>query len=408
MRNTRYAQDSIAINASYARSLVSNMTQNKSSMALSLVDRLHSTLLLTDEIGKWVQLVSIVLAFLGNLLILLSSRAKKLPLYRILIRNLAYADLVYATLQILRIHARFNNNRWIFGDLMCRVSVFSNIAIANAMLMVTFIALERYRSLIHPLKPKLRRSVASRITISLWIFAFLIDLPIMIYSRVNNELGYTECHADFPTQSIASYSIGTFIAIFGFPFLITSACYILIGVHFFQKNSSTSNDTSEDQNSDLTRSKRKTESQKKMVLMLSLVVTALVITTLPNHVYSLWQTLAPKKNLSSRKTFIVLYGLCHLVHTHAWTNCLIYSIMDSKFRKNIYQSLCRGRRLMRGAWLPQNEKSNDFEVALRLVVPTRTMSKILIRSSYDMTNEAIQDGLTQHTHFSQDDISIQL
>ena len=63
---------------------------------------------------------------------------------------------------------------------------------------------------------------------------------------------------------------------------------------------------------------------------------------------------------------------------------------------------------MRGAWLPQNEKSNDFEVALRLVVPTRTMSKILIRSSYDMTNEAIQDGLTQHTHFSQDDISIQL
>ena len=187
-------------NLSYTHYLNQTRTKNASNIELYFIDDLQKALLLTDEIGKWVHLISILFAFVGNLLILAGSRARKLALYRVLIRNLAWADLVYAVTQIFRVHARFNGNHWVFGEFLCRFAALSNIAIANSMLMLTFIAVERYRSLIYPLKPKLRRVVALRVTIALWVCAFLVDLPIMLFSNITDVLGYKECYVAFPSN----------------------------------------------------------------------------------------------------------------------------------------------------------------------------------------------------------------
>ena len=363
-------------NLSYVHLSITGDAQNISNTELYIVDDLQPTLILIDDIGKWVQLISTAFALLGNSLILLGSRVNNLSLYRVLLRNLALADLVYAITQVFRIHARFNKNEWIFGDILCRFAVLSNISISNSMFMVTFIALERYRSLIHPLKPKLSHGLASQVTILLWICAFLVDLPILIFSTVTSELGYQECYTNFPPEHLTKYSISAFIIIFGLPFLITSACHVKIGMHFSQRKRAVSNpgDPSGDECLDFTRCQRKRQSQKKMVLMLSLVLGMLVMTTLPNHIYVLWQSLAPKNSSSSRRTFVTLFALCHLVHIHAWTNSLIYSIMDRKFRRNLRQSICGGRSSASNTVISSSKKSRDLNLAFSSGGPTKKMS----------------------------------
>ena len=378
-------------NSTYTHYLNQTRTKNVSNIELYFIDDLQKALLLTDEIGKWVHLISILFAFVGNLLILAGSRARKLALYRVLIRNLAWADLVYAVTQIFRVHARFNGNHWVFGEFLCRFAALSNIAIANSMLMLTFIAVERYRSLIYPLKPKLRRVVALRVTIALWVCAFLVDLPIMLFSNITDVLGYKECYVAFPSNYLTLYSTCAFLFIFVFPFLVTSVCYIIIGMHFLRgrKRRSGRDEVANDKNLDFVRSKRKTKSQMKMVTMLSLVVLALVLTTLPNHIYTLWHAIAPKKMYSSRKTFIILFALCHLVHFHSWTNSVIYSIMDRKFRRNLSQSICKGRQLFTKRKLSPRKKTRDLTAILIAGASAKKISRTVTSSKDDTRADII-------------------
>ena len=135
---------------------ISNLSTNISQIYGNVRNDWVETLIITDEICKWFQCVSVAITIIGNIIVLIgyipAKRSRDLSLPGLMIQILAGTDLLYAGTQIFDVHRRFNNNEWIFGDMMCKLFILSNASVTCSMFVVMLIALERHRSLVHPLK----------------------------------------------------------------------------------------------------------------------------------------------------------------------------------------------------------------------------------------------------------------
>lgn len=129
--------------------------------------------------------IIIVATLFGNILCLYillkpQRRLLKRPLY-IFIFNICIADIAVVACSMFFKMVDELYEDWIFGEVMCRIIEYSQRALFRVNVLTHLsIAFERYFSVVFALKPQVQmtKPIARQIITCIWIFSFLISIPL--------------------------------------------------------------------------------------------------------------------------------------------------------------------------------------------------------------------------------------
>ncbi|KAK2851896.1 hypothetical protein Q5P01_008172 [Channa striata] len=155
---------------------------------------------------------------------------KKLKIINVFVLNLGLADIMYLlTLPFLVVYY-FMNNKWIFGDVFCKITRFCfNLNLYGSIGFLTCISVYRYLVIVHPLRVKGRIAVRHSVGLSIivWSLVSVQSLPDMFYTKTyGNKPGkcYDTTHKTY-VEDYLKYNLGWTITGFCVPFLIILGCY---------------------------------------------------------------------------------------------------------------------------------------------------------------------------------------
>ncbi|KAM6953945.1 B2 bradykinin receptor [Aplochiton taeniatus] len=146
-----------------------------------------------------------VVGVVGNGLVLCVFCLQKKPctVADIYLGNLAAADLVMVSCLPFWAVTIANGYQWAFGEALCKLL---NVAISMnyycSVLFLVLVSVDRYLALVQPMRPsRLRRAAwAKRICLGIWLFGFLLSLPILLFRTVTYVVdpGVDACILAYP------------------------------------------------------------------------------------------------------------------------------------------------------------------------------------------------------------------
>lgn len=87
--------------------------------------------------------------------------------------------------------ARVLLDHWPFGEALCRLVPFvQTLSVYVSSLTMAAIAVDRYRAILTPLKPRLRPPHGLAVLLAVWLLAALAALPYALYSQVVTVFTY--------------------------------------------------------------------------------------------------------------------------------------------------------------------------------------------------------------------------
>ncbi|XP_029974565.1 P2Y purinoceptor 1-like [Salarias fasciatus] len=149
---------------------------------------------------------------------------------KIFMLNLGLADVLYLlTLPFLIVY-HFNDSKWIFGEIFCKVTRFGfNLNFYGSIGFLTCISMYRYLAIVHPLRVMGRITVTHSVLVSLvvWLLVSAQSVPDMFFmktSRSNTNKCFETTTNEY-VEDYLNYRLGWTLTGFCLPFLITVGCY---------------------------------------------------------------------------------------------------------------------------------------------------------------------------------------
>lgn len=181
-----------------------------------------------------------VVSFVGNFgvcyIVVRKSRMRSVTNF--FLANQALSDVLMAVLNIPFVVTKQLTNLWAVGRVMCHLVDYMGVmSVYVSTFILTIIAIDRHRVLVHPLRPRITMSTAIVIAISIWILAFLLAIPFAVFVKlvtykVGDTTGYT-CIEKYPLEHWSTIenatAWSTLIFQYILPFTIIAASYISIG-----------------------------------------------------------------------------------------------------------------------------------------------------------------------------------
>ena len=308
---------------------------------------LERELLLVDEISKWIALVSVILSLLGNGLVLVCNlKQSNLSPYKNLIVNLAIADLMYTFMQIFQVHRRFKLHVWEFGEFACKATIVSSSSLTCSMFTMSFMAVERFKSIVYPFHPRFTRKIIVIVVAILWALAVGFHVPFAMRKVTISRGGMQYCvnmwsRDDFDKKRF--YHLVVFVVTYPIPIVIIVLSSINIGHKVLRSGEGKINNQRLRKHSTSKVHKRCSSVRcRKLFCMFLWILLAFIVTTTPNYAQILWQNfgLNEKESIRNlRRTYFIFRILAPLVHIHSWMNPLIYSFSDKSFRDELQKTV---------------------------------------------------------------------
>lgn len=304
---------------------------------------LESELLLVDEISKWIALVSIILSLLGNGLVLVCNlKQSHLSPYKNLIVNLAVADLTYTFIQIFQVHRRFKHHVWEFGEFACKATILSSSSLTCSMFTMSFMAVERFKSIVYPFHPRFKKKIIASVVAILWALAIGFHVPFAMRKETISRDGMEYCINMWSRDDLVKkgfYHVVVFVVTYPIPLVIIALSSINI-VHTVLRGGQGKNNNQRLRKHSAIEVHRTCSLVRcrRLYWMFAWILLAFVVTTTPNHAQILWQNfgLNEKESIRNlRRTYLIFRILAPLVHIHSWMNPLIYSFSDKSFRDQL-------------------------------------------------------------------------
>ncbi|XP_030043289.1 lysophosphatidic acid receptor 6 isoform X1 [Microcaecilia unicolor] len=180
-----------------------------------------------------------ILGLAGNLLALwyfISTKTATTPA-NIFMVNLATIDLIFVLTLPYKIVYHAQDNNWIFGEAMCKITgslFFANLY--GSTLFLTCICIDRYIAVVHPIKSlKLKKPVYRIVTsVVIWLILAAAIMYLTFRGPLTStfENGNVACLENFSSESWKGRISGVslFAAVIGFfiPLMVIIICYPLI------------------------------------------------------------------------------------------------------------------------------------------------------------------------------------
>ena len=176
--------------------------------------------------------VIIITGTIGNLLLIIAiARTRNLKTSQYLILNLATVDFLTCTVSIPLDIIILIIRRWPFGAILCKLiyplqTVFMAVSVSTLLCM----ALERYRVIIHPLKPKISGKMILLVITLLWAVSIGLVSP---YGAALNMKTEDVCVESWPNNDMSwpkAFTLSVFLVLYMVPLFAISITYTRIGL----------------------------------------------------------------------------------------------------------------------------------------------------------------------------------
>uniref|UniRef100_A0A8C6VK89 Proteinase-activated receptor 1 n=1 Tax=Naja naja TaxID=35670 RepID=A0A8C6VK89_NAJNA len=151
--------------------------------------------------------------------------------------NLAFADVLFASVLPFRIVYSFSGNHWPFGPAMCNfVTATFYCNMYCSILLMTVISIDRFLAVVYPMQSLSWRTLrrASVVCVAIWLVSIAGVVPLLIAEQTTNiiPLNITTCHDVLKESDLQAYYRIFFIILFSFfffvPLIVCTICYVCI------------------------------------------------------------------------------------------------------------------------------------------------------------------------------------
>lgn len=292
------------------------------------------------------QIIVFLIGTVGNVLVcVVTSRKRNLKIVgNRLILNLAIADLGVLLINYpIHISKEFSIS-WPFGEFVCEtVFPFTLIFYGVGIGCITAIALHRYRMLVHCMKPQMNIQTVKRVLFLIWLLSFIIVvMPLFFVMKLQTipKIGIVICESLWPNQlSSQMYQTTIVLAFYIIPLSIIAVTYIRIRTKL--KDSIRRHDSYRRSSfRELTARKESVSrivQNRRALRLLAPVVIVFAVCMAPSTfatIVSFFVDIAGSKHIAIAARFFIL-----LLVTNASANPIIYSVVNSEFRRDFVQLL---------------------------------------------------------------------
>ncbi|KAI5278913.1 neuropeptide FF receptor 2 [Manis pentadactyla] len=231
---------------------------------------------------------------------------------------------------------------WPFGSTMCKISgLVQGISVAASVFTLVAIAVDRFRCVVHPFKPKLSIKKASVIIVIIWVLATTIMSPSAIMLHVQEEKYYRVrlnsqnktspiywCREDWPNQEMRKiYTTVLFANIYLAPLSLIVIMYGRIGISLFKVTVPRTGTQNQEQWHVVSRKKQ------RVIKMLLIVVLLFILSWLPLWTLMMLSDYAHLSPSELQAINIYIYPLAHwLAFCNSSINPIVYGFFNEKFR----------------------------------------------------------------------------
>lgn len=295
---------------------------------------------------------------IGNTLICLAVlKRRRLRITDVFILNLAATDLATCVISIPFDFVEILMKQWPFGNVLCKtVYPLQTILMAVSVYTLLFMSWERHRSVMPPLKPKLKAKRALAIVFFLWIASISLVGPYIAILRVETRDGNAECSENWPRAYHPKvFTLAVFIALYVLPLFVITANYIRISQKLWRDIQRMQKAIGEKKrNSKKPLTQARTQRNMRIVRIFIIVVIAFSLCMLPNHIMWIWHDYGTGRDYQYFDTIIVFCFI--LVYSNSAINPFIFVFLHRRYCKGIFNS-CSALKAFAFSCLKSEESS---------------------------------------------------
>lgn len=286
------------------------------------------------------------LGTIGNFLVILTLvrwREMRTPC-NLFIANISFTDLLVSLIMApLRIIEQ-NIGGWIFGEVLCYViAPLQDTLSTSSVLSHTAIAMERYRAIVAPFKPRLNKRKVKITIFLIWVGCYVgMSLPLLFFFKYELRNGVMTCLAsEFPKEDRYIFSLYLVVVFILAPLICQVCCYIMVIKILRRKDAiqdhreSTNQITTQIQ---IQTSNQRVRAKKRLIRMLIVLMLIFQLCYLPRGFIMMIYEFAPSWTRHEVFPYINLSTLL-LVYVKHVINPLILYCMSRDFRDG-FMGLC--------------------------------------------------------------------
>ncbi|XP_025096541.1 trissin receptor-like [Pomacea canaliculata] len=342
--------------------------------------------------ATFLNVVIFVVGVVGNLMVILVITCMRSMRTRMnyFLLSLSIADVLVLTVcQPSALMVFYSKDQWLIGEFMCKLVPFlEHATLHSSVLTLLAIAVERYRSVRHPLRDFCQEPVGYNscpVVVSAWLLGGVLSLPFVFYTWLVEEEYYdgsrvVTCRTVTTPPLGSAYVVLLFVVFFVLPMLSMGFIYASIirklvrlshggdgdaalsasagaregrGVVFRSSQSLRSSRSSRVSHVTYRRpcgaafdrfQKRVLQVRRRVVLMMGAIVCLFFVTQLPFKVVTLWVTFGSsrsKESLGFEAYYNVLSTAQLVTYVNSAGNPIIYALLSHKFRRAFRKLLSR-------------------------------------------------------------------
>ncbi|XP_051026380.1 neuropeptide FF receptor 2 [Acomys russatus] len=251
---------------------------------------------------------------------------------------------------------------WPFGSSMCKISgLVQGISVAASVFTLVAIAVDRFRCVVYPFKPKLTVKTAFTTIVVIWALAIAIMTPSAVMLHIQEEKYYRVrlgshnksstvywCREAWPNQEMRRiYTTMLFVTIYLAPLSFIVVMYARIGASLFK----TSAHCTGKQRPERWHVPKK---KQKVIKMLLIVALLFILSWLPLWTLMMLSDYADLSPSKLRVINIYIYPFAHwLAFCNSSVNPIIYGFFNENFRNGFQDAfqICERKAKPREAYI---------------------------------------------------------
>ncbi|KAM6220918.1 neuropeptide FF receptor 2 [Rhynchocyon petersi] len=296
---------------------------------------------------------------------------------------------------------------WPFGNTMCKISgLVQGISVAASVFTLVAIAVDRFRCIVYPFKPKLTTKTAFIIILIIWVLAITIMSPSAVMLHVQEERYYQVrlysqnktspvywCREDWPNPKMRKiYTTVLFASIYLTPLLLIVIMYGRIGLSLFKTTVSHSGKQNQEQRHTVSKKKQ------KVVKMLLIVALLFILSWLPLWTLMMLSDYATLSPAELHVINIYIYPFAHwLAFCNSSVNPIIYGFFNENFRRGFQDAfhlqLCQKRAKPKEIYSlkakTSTTKNTSNRPVLESVIQSRSTEAALLNESSEKPRQEL-------------------
>ncbi|XP_055967141.1 neuropeptide FF receptor 2 [Sorex fumeus] len=289
---------------------------------------------------------------------------------------------------------------WPFGSTMCKMSgLVQGISVAASVFTLVAIAVDRFRSVVYPFKPKLTVKTAFVIIMIIWFLAITIMFPSAIMLHVQEERYYRVklssqnktspvywCREEWPNQEMRKiYTTVLFANIYLAPLSLIVVMYGRIGVSLCKRAEADRGKQSQERCHVVSKKKQ------KVIKMLLIVALLFILSWLPLWTLMMLSDYADLAPDELRIINIYIYPFAHwLAFCNSSVNPIIYGFFNENFRRGFQDAFHLQFCQKRG---------KSKEVYVQTAYNRRAKNNMVINTFHQLPQESTTQNLHEKSFF---------